>query len=128
MSSNLPVILAQTAVAPELPAPSSSVIGEWGLTGAIALIVIQNAWKWFHSKEDKESALVSSLVNGLQTNQAKLLEQLVEVQTKQHEAISGLKEAIVALGASVRQENQFILKRHEEAIARLDSKLNQLEK
>jgi hypothetical protein len=94
----------------------------------VAIIVLQNAWKWFHSKEDEESKLVKSLVDGLQLNQAKLLEQLVQVQTKQHEAISELKEAIVALGASVRQDNQLILRQHEEAIARLNLKLNQLEK
>jgi ADP-glucose pyrophosphorylase len=108
--------------------PSGSVIGEWGLTGAVAIIVLQNAWKWFHSKEDEESKLVKSLVDGLQSNQAKLLEQLVATQTKQYEAISELKEAIVTLGASVRQDNQSILKQHEEAIARLTLKLHQLEK
>lgn len=122
-----PVILAQTAPAPSLPAPTGSVIGEWGLTGAVVLIVLQNAWKWFHKREDEEGELIKSLVSGLQSNQAKLLEQLVAIQTEQSKAIAELKEAVVALNASVRHDNQVILRRHEDAIARLSGKLNQLE-
>lgn len=118
-------ILAQQPTTVLQP-PTPSALESWGIQGAIAFLVIKEAWtllgkrqenqgKVFLQKEEAESALITSLVDGLKRNQEQLLSQLLAQQNQFHQDMGALRDAIAQLTVSISQTNRA----HEDLQARI---------
>ncbi len=100
---------------------------EWGLWGAIAFLSVRELLKWLHAKENSETKLLHSLIEGLQSSQAQLLKQLVETQANTNRAIDGLKVAVEALGQNIKAETAQIARSNHLAIREISIRLDRLD-
>jgi hypothetical protein len=105
---------AQPAPSPEFPALGSGTV--WAIVGSVFTVAIQQAFNSFNRKEQQESDLVRTLVEGLQKNQERLLNQ-------QYEVIQELKDAVNDLGNTVKNA----LEAYDREMARMEHRLKNLE-
>jgi len=119
--------IAQTPTHLAQPSPSSIPGAEWGLWGAIAFLSVRELFKWFQGKENSETRLLHSLIEGLQSSQAQLLKQLVDTQANTNRAIDGLKTAVEALGQNIKVETAQIARSNHLAIREISARLDKLD-
>lgn len=125
MTTQTTIAQAQT----QTPQPSQLQIpgAEWGLWGAIAFLSVRELFKWFQGKENSETKLLHSLIEGLQSSQAQLLKQLVETQSNTNRAIDGLKTAVDSLGQLIKVETAYIARSNHSAIREISARLDKLD-
>jgi hypothetical protein len=104
-----------------LPTPSFS---EWGVGGAIALLLVREAATWFRKKEADESSLVKTLVEA-QQNQIK---SLTEAQQQNAAALAKLNETIRTAMAVIQRQHTETSQRQYNAAARIHERLDAIER